>query len=64
MEWEYTCEIFDSVIALSQQLNKLGRAGWDVIAVIPQTETMPSVIIAKRSKEKAWNHPDIAAKGE
>ena len=49
MEWEYTCETFDGVIALSQQLNKLGHDGWEVIAVLPQTGTMPNVVIAKRS---------------
>jgi len=64
MEWEYTCETFDGVIALSQQLNKLGHDGWEVIAVLPQTGTMPNVVIAKRSKEKAWSQPVIAAKGE
>ena len=62
MEWEYTCEPFDGFVVLSQELNKLGHDGWEVIAVLQQTGTMPNVIIAKRPKEKAWSRPDVAAK--
>jgi hypothetical protein len=64
MLWEYTCETFDGFTELSKKLNKLGDEGWEVIAVLRQTETMPNVIIAKRQKEKAWSQPGIAAKDD
>ena len=64
MEWEYTCQTFDGVIELAQELNKLGHDGWEVIAVLPQTEKMPNVIIAKRTKEKAWSQPSITPGGD
>jgi hypothetical protein len=64
MEWEYICETFDGFHELSKELNKLGTDGWEVIAVLPQTATMPNAIIAKRAKEKAWSRPDVAVKGE
>ena len=49
---------------LLKKLNKLGNDGWEVIAVLPQTETMPNAIIAKRPNEKAWSRPEVAAKRE
>ena len=64
MQWEYICETFDGFAELSKELNKLGNDGWEVIAVLPKTETMPNAIIAKRPNEKAWSRPEVAAKGE
>ena len=64
MQWEYTCETFDGFTDLSEKLNKLGSDDWEVISVLPKTETMPNAIIAKRPKEKPWSRPDVAAKGE
>jgi hypothetical protein len=64
MQWEYTCETFDAFTELPKKLNKLGNDGWEVISVLPQTETMPNAIIAKRPNEKAWSRPDVVTKGE
>jgi hypothetical protein len=64
MLWEYTCETFDGFTDLSKKLNNLGNDGWEVIAVLPKTETMPNTIIAKRPNEKAWSRPEVAVKGE
>jgi hypothetical protein len=64
MQWEYTCETFDGFTDLSKKLNQLGDDGWEVIAVLPQTKTMPNAIIAKRPNEKAWSRPNVAVKGE
>jgi hypothetical protein len=64
MQWEYTCQTFDGFTDLSKELNKLGDDGWEVIAVLPKTETMPNAIIAKRPNEKAWSRPDVVVKGE
>jgi len=49
---------------LSKKLNQLGNNGWEVIAVLPKTETLPNAIIAKRPNEKAWSRPEVTAKGE
>jgi hypothetical protein len=63
-QWEYTSHTFDNFTELSKELNKLGNDGWEVIAVLPQTETMPNAIIAKRPNEKAWSRPDAVTKAE
>jgi len=63
-QWEYTCQTFDGLTELSKKLNQLGDNGWEVIAVLPQTETLPNAIIAKRPNEKAWSRPDVTMKGE
>ena len=64
MQWEYTCETFDGFMDLSEKLNKLGSDDWEVISVLPKTETMPNAIIAKRPNEKAWSRPDVVTKGD
>ena len=61
--WEYTCETFEGFTELSKELNRLGDDGWEVIAVLPQTERMPNAIIAKRPKEQAWSRPDVVQQG-
>ena len=53
MLWEYTCDTFDGFTDLSKKLNKLGNDGWEVISVLPKTDTMPNAIIAKRQNEKS-----------
>ena len=63
-QWEYTCVTFDAFTELPKQLNKLGNDGWEVISVLPKTDTMPNAIIAMRQNEKAWSRPEVLTKGE